>query len=246
MSAQIKSAPLQRLTYVFLLSIASTIAYSQTPAPAPDTPVGHWVAEHPSQSGIGSWWDFRSDGTFTMHIGVVVTATITRSGDTFTSPPATTGGAPITVTFYIDGDTLHIKPTPTPDQTVHVDGQTMHTKPSETPEQTFARIGPAPSATDPLLGKWKPLPPAAPSSDPNVAAQQEAMTKAILVFLPDNTESLRVPLSSSEGTWSAATHTFQLQNQTTSYSYQRTGDKLTLGQPPDNKKTDTYIPDPIL
>ena len=72
------------------------------------------------------------------------------------------------------------------------------------------------------------------------------MVNATLVFFADNTESLRIPLTSSEGTWSASTHTFQLEHLPTSYSYQRTGAKLTMGQPPDNKKTDTYIPDPIL
>ena len=55
--------------------------------PPRTTPVGHWVAEHLSNSGIGSWWDFRPDGTLTMHVGAIVTSPITRSGDTFTSPP---------------------------------------------------------------------------------------------------------------------------------------------------------------
>jgi hypothetical protein len=199
----------------------------QSQAPSTDTPVGHWVAEHPSNGGIGSWWDFRPDGTLTMHIGAMITEPITRSRDTFTSPPATTTGPPITVTFHVDGDTLHIKP-------------------PDAPEQTFARIGPAPSATDPLLGKWKPLPPATPSTDPNIAAQQKAMANAILVFSANNTESVRIPFTSFEGTWDATTHTFHLQNQTTTYTFQRTGSKLTLAQPPDGHKTDTYLPDPIL
>jgi hypothetical protein len=205
--------------------LAHTSASTQT---SPDeTPIGHWVAEHPSQSGIGSWWDFRSDGTFTMHIGAVVTFPITRSGNSFTSPPATTTGPPITVTYHVDADILHIES-------------------PNAPEQTFTRIGSAPSATDPLLGKWKPIPPANPSPDPSLAAQQKVMANATLAFSADNTESLRVPLTSSEGTWSASTHTFQLEHVATSYSYQRTGLKLSLGQPPDNKKTDTYLPDPIL
>jgi hypothetical protein len=244
MDTQIRSGHISRLACAFLL--ATTATYSQTPAPANDTPVGQWVAEHPSQGGIGSWWDFRSDGTFTMHIGVIVTSQITRSGDTFTSPPVTTNGPPITVTFHVEGDTLHLKSSPTPEQTLHVDGETIHTKPSPTTEQTLTRIGPAPSATDPLLGKWKPVPPATPSPDPNIAAQEKMMTNATLVFLPNNTENLRVSLTSSEGTWSASTHTFQVEHQPLSFSYQRAGDKLTLGQPPDNKKTDTYIPDPNL
>ena len=168
-------------------------ALGQAQRQPPTLTVGHWVAEHPSNGGIGSWWDFRSDGTLTMHIGAIVTSPITRSGDTFTSPPATINGAPIKVTFHIDGDTLHLM---SPD----------------TPEQTLARIGPAPSATDPLLGKWKPLPPATPSTDPNIAAQQKMMTNAILVFSADNTESIRIPFTSFEGTWDATAHTLRVQN----------------------------------
>jgi hypothetical protein len=200
---------------------------AQTETRPTDTPVGHWVAEHTSNGGIGSWWDFRPDGTLTMRLGAIVTSPITRSGDTFTSPPATVNGPPIKVTFHIDGDTLHLQ---SPD----------------TPEQTLTRVGPAPSPADPLLGKWKPLPPASPNTDPNIAAQQKLMTNATLVFSADNTESVRVPFTALEGTWDATAHTFHLANQTGTFTFQRTGSKLTLGQPPDGHKTDTYIPDPIL
>jgi hypothetical protein len=200
---------------------------AQTATSPTDTPVGHWVAEHPSNAGIGSWWDFRPDGSLTMHIGAIVTSPITRSGNTFTSPPPTANGPPIKVTFQIDGDTLHLQ---SPD----------------TPEQTLTRIGPAPSAADPLLGKWKPLPPATPSTDPNIAAQQKLMANATLVFSADNSESVRIPFTSLEGTWDVTTHTFHLANQNAGFTFQRTGAKLTLGQPPDGHKTDTYIPDPII
>jgi hypothetical protein len=191
-----------------------------------DTPVGHWVAEHPSHGGIGSWWDFRSDGTLTMRIGTIVTLPITRTGDTFTSPPATINGPPSKVTFRVAGDTLHLT---SPDSA----------------EQTLARVGQAPSATDPLLGKWRPLPPAMPSTDPNIAAQQKMMTNAILVFSADNTESVRIPFTSVEGTWDATARTLRVQNRPGTYTFERTGAKLTLGQPPDGKKTDAYLPDPI-
>ena len=210
-----------RLSLIFTLLLATL--HAQNPA---DSPVGHWVAERPSQGGIGSWWDFHPDGTLTMHIGAMVTLSITRSGATFTSPSGTTNGAPITVTFDVDNDTLHI------------------TAPN-TPRQTFARIGPAPSAVDPLLGKWKPIPPATPSTDPNIAAQQKATANAILIFSADNTESIRIPFSNYDGAWDAATHTFHLSNQP-SYTFQRAGAKLILGQPPDGHKTDTYIADPVL
>jgi hypothetical protein len=214
---------------VLFVFFAVLPASTQTPTPpaTADSPVGHWVAEHPSRSGLGSWWDFRPDGTLTMHVGAIVTSTITRSGDTITSPPVTTTGAPITVTFHVENDTLHIKS-------------------PNNQEQNFVRIGSAPSATDPLLGKWKPLAPATPNPDPDIAAQQKLMTNAILAFFPDNTESVRIPFSAFEGTWDAAAHTFHINNQKETYSFQLTGQKLSLGQPPDGHKTDTYLPDPIL
>ncbi|MGD0442979.1 MAG: hypothetical protein ABSA39_03495 [Edaphobacter sp.] len=208
-------------------SLISTLLLATLHAqnPPADSPVGHWVAEHPSQGGVGSWWDFHPDGTLTMHIGAMVTLSFTRSGNTFTSPSGA-DSAPITVSFRVDNDTLHI------------------TAPN-TPEQLFTRIGPSPSSADPLLGKWKPLPPATPSTDPNIAAQQKAMADAILVFSTDNTESVRIPFSNYEGAWDAATHTYHLNNQPIC-TFQRTGAKLILGQPPDSHKTETYIADSVL
>jgi len=222
---------INRLGLIIALLLGSFPALSQNPpAPNPplETPVGHWVAEHPSRTGIGSWWDFRPDGTLTMHIGAIVSSTITRTADTITSPPVTVNGPPVTVTYHIEG------------------GDTLHMKSANNPEQILARIGPAPSPTEPLLGKWRPLPPAAYSSDPNMAAQQKMMTTAVLAFFPDNTESVRIPFNTSEGTWDATAHTFRINNQVEVYTFQRTGAKLTLGQPPDGHKTDTYLPDPIL
>jgi hypothetical protein len=211
------------------LLLISLPALTQTPTSpsATDTPVGHWVAEHPSRTGIGSWWDFRPDGTLTMHVGAIVSSSITRTADTITSPPVTVDGPPITVGYHIEGDTLHLKS-------------------PNNPEQILARIGPAPSATDPLLGKWRPLPPATPSTDPNIAATQKLMSNATLAFFPDNTESVRIPFNTSEGTWDATAHTFRMNNQVEIYTFERAGSKLSLGQPPDGHKTDTYVSDPIL
>src|SRR5438270_12010235 len=79
-----------------LLWVAGAPAQTQTP-PA-DTPVGHRVAEHVTSTGIGSWWDFRPDGTLTMHIAAIVTSRITRSGDTLTSPRGASKAAPIQAT----------------------------------------------------------------------------------------------------------------------------------------------------
>ena len=68
---------------------------SQSPSPADlspaNSPVGHWVAEHPSKGGIGNWFEFRPDGTLTMHTGAMATYPIKRSGDTLTAPHAASG-----------------------------------------------------------------------------------------------------------------------------------------------------------
>ena len=211
----------------FLLALAAGTApaYSETPSVGgAGTPVGQWVAEHVSKDGIGSWWDFRPDGTFTMHIGVIVTSPITRSGDTFTSPATTIKGSPVPTTYCVKGDTLHVKS-------------------PNSQEQIFLRIGPAPSAADPLLGKWKPIPPPSFDPDPEIAAQQKMMINAILAFSANNTQSLRVPFSNYEGVWDVATHTFHLNNQP-AYTFQRTGPRLLLNQPPRGRKIEIYLPDP--
>jgi hypothetical protein len=218
-----------RIHVLILLALLSTALFTsaQTATPPADTPVGHWVAEHTSKGGIASWWDFRADGTLTMHIGAAVTSTITRAGDSFTEPGPTTTSPPVKVTWQVEGGTLHLKT-------------------GDNPEQTFARVGPAPSATDPLIGKWRPLPPATPSTDPNAASQQKLMLNSVFVFSADNKQSVRIPFTSLEGTWDATAHTFQIEKRPGAFSFQRTGSKLTLGQPPDGHQTDTYLPDPIV
>jgi hypothetical protein len=217
--------PIRTLLLSALLAVFCISAQSK--GPPKDSPVGHWIAEHPSKGGTFSWWDFRSNGTLTMHVGAAMTSSITRSGDTFIAPATSADDPPVKVTFHVDGDTLHlIAP--------------------KIAEQVLTRVGPAPSASDPLLGKWKPIPPEKFSIDIDVAAQQRAMASALFVFSADNTESVRAPFSAVEGNWDLAAHTFTLRNQSATFIFQRTGGKLTLSQPPDGKKTDTYVPDSIL
>jgi hypothetical protein len=217
--------PIRTLLPSALLAVFCISAQSK--GPPKDSPVGHWIAEHPSKGGTYSWWDFRANGTLTVHVGAAMTSSITRSGDTFIAPAASADDPPVKVTYHVEGDTLHLT-------APHI------------AEQVLTRVGPAPSASDPLLGKWKPIPPATYSIDIDVAAQQRAMASALFVFSADNTETVRAPYAAVEGNWDMATHTFTLRNQSVTFSFQRTGSKLTLSQPPDGKKTDTYILDPIL
>ena len=216
-----------------ILLLLAIPAVSQTPKPADstptaaNTPVGHWMAEHPSQGGIGSWWDFRPDGTFTMHPGAMVTGPVTHTSTTLMMPSGTKNGPPIPVEFRVDGTKLHFKVAGAPDK-------------------TFTRDGPAPSSTDPLLGKWRPDPSATPPATPEDKTMEEATTNGRWMFSGDGTVSVRVPFTAKEGTWDATAHTFKFAGEPLSYSYDHTGPKLVLGQPPNNQTTDTYLPDPVL
>ena len=210
----------------FISTLAACLLLSSTAlTQSPDTPVGRWVAEHPSDGGIGSWWDFRSNGTLTQYVGAMVTSHVTRSGDTLTMPSGQDGTPPIQAKIRIAENTLYIN--------------------ANNNEVVFTRVGPAPSESDPLLGKWRPVTPKVHDPDPKAAALEKAQANSLYVFSPDGTETVRVPFTSRTGTWDAKAHTFQFKGQPTVYSFQLSGTKLLLGQPPDNKKTETYLPDPI-
>lgn len=218
-----------------LLLLAVTLpAFAQTlqphPAPSstppPNTPIGRWLAEHTSSGGIGSWWDFRADGTLTMYIGAAVTAHVTHTATTLTVPSGTPGPATTALDYKITGNLMNLK------------------RPGD-PDTLFTREGPAPKPSDPLLGRWRPNPPATYSPNPQLAARQHAMTTGVYVFNPDGTQTVRVPFLSRTGTWDPAAHTFKLDGDAHTYSFTRTENGLTLGQPPDNTRTETYLRDPL-
>jgi hypothetical protein len=207
-----------------LLLLATHAAVTQTPASLPDTPTGRWVAQHTSTGGIGSWWDFRPDGTLTMYIGAAVTAPVTHTADTLTVPGS--GGNKLALDYKITGNILNLK------------------RPGD-PDTLFTRVGPAPKPSDPLLGRWRPNSPATYSPNPQLAARQKAMTTGVYIFSADNTQTVRIPFISRTGTWDAASHTLKLEGETQTFTFTRTAQGLTLAQPPDGKKSDTYLPDPV-
>lgn len=212
--------------FALSFAFAAAFAAAQPFTPSTVTPVGRWITEHPGKNNIASWWDFRPDGTLTMYIGAAVTAPITRSGDTFIAPAVSSTDPPVKVTYRIEGDTLHLTS-------------------SAVADQMLLRVGPAVSAKDPLLGRWKPVPPVTQSADPAVAAQMLALSNSIFIFSADNTETVRAPFTSVDGKWDAGKHTFHLQSQTVTYTFQREGARLILTEPPDGKHTDTYVVDPL-
>jgi hypothetical protein len=223
-----------------LLLLAAAFADAQTlehhPAPQhqnqqlnsatniPNIPTGRWVSEHTSSGGIGTWWDFRPDGTLTMYIGAAVTAPVTHTTDTLNV--AGSAGNKLVLDYKITGNILNLK------------------RPGD-PDTLFTRDGPAPKPSDPLLGRWRPNPPATYSPNPQMAARQKAMTTGVYIFGSDNTQTVRIPFVSRTGTWDAAAHTIKLEGENQTFSFNRTGTGLVLGQPPDNTKTGTYIPDPV-
>jgi hypothetical protein len=159
-----------------------------------------------------------------MYIGAVVTAPVTHTADTLNVPGS--GGNRLTLDYRITGNILNLK------------------RPGD-PDTLFTRDGTAPKPSDPLLGRWRPNPPANYSSDPKMAARQKTMTSGVYIFSADNTQTVRIPFVSRTGTWDAAAHTIKLEGESQTFSFNRTAAGLVLGQPSDNTKTGTYIPDPV-
>ena len=191
-----------------------------------DRPTGRWISQHTSAGGIGTWWDFRPDGTLTMYLGAAVTAPVTHTADTLSAPGSGPGEGRLTLDYRITGNILNLK------------------RPGD-PDTLFTRDGRAPKPSDPLLGRWRPNPPASYSSNPELAARQRAMTTGVYIFSADNTQTVRIPFVSRAGTWDAAAHTIKLEGEDHAYTFHRTATGLVLGQPPDSSKTGTYVRDPV-
>jgi len=215
---------LRKLPYLLLLTLALVCAaHTQTSTAAP---VGHWLSDQISAGGIGSWWDFRSDGTVSMSIGAAVTSHVTHTATTVTMPSGTVGGPPLTLNYKVEGDKLTL------------------TKAGD-PNTFFTRVGQPPVPSDPLLGRWRPNPPATPSQNRTIAQYQQAMANGLTIFSPDSTESVRIPFTTRTGTWNPAAHTFKLEGDPNTYTFSRSGKKLTLVGPTGVKDTHTYSPDPL-
>jgi hypothetical protein len=209
----------------FLFLCPGMFCQTQPNGTSANTPVGRWVAEHPSRGGIGSWWDFRADGTLTEYLGAIVTVPISRSGNTLTMPSGAAGTPPSQMQFTVKGDSLSLS--------------------SDGKELTYTRVGPAPSATNLLLGKWKQNRPKVPNADPRLAALEEAQSNGLYSFNSDGTESVRIPFTSYKGSWNAQKSTLRVQGLDVEYSFLVSGGKLYIGQPPDGRIIDSCLPDPL-
>jgi hypothetical protein len=214
---------LRKFPYLLLVGLALSTINAQTSA---GSPVGGWLSDQISNGGIGSWWNFRPDGTLSMSIGAAVTSHVTHTATTVTMPPPTVNGAPLTLNYKVEGSTLTL------------------TKAGD-PDTRFTRVGAPPVPSDPLLGRWRPNPPSTPSQNRTIAQYQQAMANGLTIFSPDNTESVRIPFTTHTGTWNAPTHTFKLEGDPNTYTFSRSGKKLTLVGPTGAKDTHTYSPDPV-
>ncbi|MGH7267234.1 MAG: DUF5640 domain-containing protein [Candidatus Rokuibacteriota bacterium] len=85
--------------------IALVLAVAEAPARA-ETLVGRWDAEARSRGGLGTWWQFRADGTVSMSLGAMVDDRYRIDGEELTLLPDTAHAADQTVTMRITGDTL--------------------------------------------------------------------------------------------------------------------------------------------
>jgi hypothetical protein len=214
---------LRKLACLLLLTLVLSAAHAQT---SPNSPIGHWLSNQISTGGVGSWWDFRPDGTLSMSIGAAVTSHVSHTATTVTLPPDTVSGPPLTLNYKVEGSTLTL------------------TKAGD-PNTLFTRVGPPPVPSDPLLGRWRPNPPATPSPNHTIAQYQQAMANGLYIFSPDNTQSVRIPFTTHTGTWNASAHTFKLEGDPKTYTFSRTGKKLTLVGPTGAQDTHTYSPDPL-
>src|SRR5215471_209549 len=115
--------------------------------------VGQWVAKNRSMGGIGSMWEFRSDGTLSMAPGAIVDEPYRVEGDKLITSPNETGpdAKPQVMRFQITGDTMRqrIESAPGLKETGRKD------KP--TGEMELHRVGTATPGVPPIIGTWKPV-----------------------------------------------------------------------------------------
>lgn len=212
------------LSLITLLLPATMHAQAKTAA----SPVGPWVAQHPSKGGFGSWWQFRAHGTLTMYVGVVANSSYSLKGDVLTHPDMGDSGADENMRVRFEGNKMYMKP---------------QSAGPRAPEMIYERVGAKPSGGSSIVGEWKNVTAATLTGDSQQDAMQKIAVGGSFLFTADGTEHLRIPFRSAEGTWNANNQIFQVTGELGTYHFDVTGGKLVLSQPPDNEATDTYLPD---
>ncbi len=211
----------------FLLFLAIYLAPQTTLSPPPTipadptTPVGHWVADHPGGGSTVLWWNFRPDGTVAVTAGVINRSHFTLDGNTLTLEQGDPGPA---------ADTQHVEVTETRLRLISVN--------PHRPTTEFTRIGPPPTSGNLLFGTWGVNPGA---TSPEHGALSAPVRNTRIVYSPDGTYELRMPIMNFEGSWSATAHTYTLPNHPP-LAWNHHGANLVLDVP-SNIKDHVYRPD---
>lgn len=223
-------------------AVAAQNSHAQESHSGADAIVGKWVAEQRSQGGIGSMWDFHSDGTLTMSIGAITDQHYTLAGDVLTLPPPTTGpdARPASLKVTLEQDKLCLKDERAANPVCLV---RLEEKPAAAQSANLQQA---------ILGNWKPVDGPAPPPDPKDTPEQQkqkdalraAYRNAVWTFLPDGTLKLRIPFNTAHGTWDKAAQTFTvtLGARTVSGQFRIEGGKLVLSQP-DGQREAQYVRD---
>jgi hypothetical protein len=205
----------------------ATAPPSTTAKPAANSPIGHWIANHPGKDALALWWDFRSDGTLTLNAGAIVNSTYKLSGTTLTLSANEPGAAPEIFDVHFSNGKLYTTP---------------HTAHASTTE--FTRMGPQPNSGPNIVGTWR-TSNAPHTDDPAQEQPRNRMMNTTVVYDANGGYHLRTPVQSFEGHWDPAAHTYKLKPYP-ALRYQRRGDDLLIALPPDGKQKHLYLPDSIL
>ncbi len=209
------------LTFTLFSALLQAPPPSTTP---PDSPVGHWIADHSGSADTPElWWNFHPDQTLTATAGFVVRSRWKLAGNnlTITPTPASPGGGSFTIHFQ--------------------GGHLLSTANEErSPTLELTRIGPGTSSDTALIGAWR-ISNAPHATDLQEEAIRNGMMGAIFIYNADGTYELRLPLQTTTGHWSPATHT--LPNHP-ALPFHRSGTTLSL-TPPTDDQPHPYHPDPV-
>ncbi len=201
--------------------------------------VGHWVSADRSKGGIGSMWEFKSDGSLTMSPGTLVDMPYRISGDKLILPPGTThaDAKPQTFSFRVEGNTLY----ETPDEPASDRSKK---------ELRFTRVSAAKQGDPPIVGTWKLTfdERAVPSTASPASAEQRGreiiLRNTVHTYTRDGVLKLRIPFTAIPGTYNVAdskSGTFGISaSPGRVFKYHLTDGKLYLTQP-DGKTEDVYV-----
>jgi hypothetical protein len=222
------------ITAFLAIVLSFPLAYAQTPPPQlsqpdPQSPVGHWIADHPAKESLALWWDFRSDGTLTLSAGGISTGTYKLAGDILTLPPSEPGAAPGIFTIHFAEGKLY-----TTSHADHPSTMEFTRTGSQTSNPTIVgiwRVSNAPHSTD-------------PTQDPTQEKLRSRMLDMITIYGTDGSYHARIPIQTITGHWNAAAHTYTLKDHPALH-YERHGKDLQIATPPEGKEQHLYHADTI-